>query len=177
METFLNMRNLKFKSIRAENILCFGPEGIEINFQKYGNIVQLKGINLNGTGTGELPASNGAGKSSIQEIISIGLFGKTIKSPTKNKNNRILNVLADKGEIEIKWDDFRLIRTFKRTKDGGATQKLDIWQSKNDVWDDDTKISLGKIDETQNFIESKIGLNHHSFATLQFLMIQTTTHF
>jgi len=166
METMLNMRNLKFKSIRAENILCFGPEGVEINFQKYGNIVQLKGINLDAPGTGDLPASNGAGKSSIQEIISIGLFGKTIKSPTKNKNNRILNVLADKGEIEIKWDDFRLIRTFKRTKDGGATQKLDIWQSKNDVWDDDTKISLGKIDETQNFIESKIGLNHHSFCNV-----------
>lgn len=146
-------------------------------FSKIWEYSPIKRNKFRWPGTGELPASNGAGKSSIQEIISIGLFGKTIKSPTKNKNNRILNVLADKGEIEIKWDDFRLIRTFKRTKDGGATQKLDIWQSKNDVWDDDTKISLGKIDETQNFIESKIGLNHHSFATLQFLMIQTTTHF
>lgn len=159
------MRNLKFHSIRAENILCFGPEGVEIAFSNYGNIVQVRGINLDAPGTEENPASNGAGKSSIQELLSIGLFGRTIKSPTKNKGQKIVNVLSTKGEVEIQWDDFRVVRYFKKTKTA-VTSSLEIWQSPDRVWNDDSKISFSTSDESQKFIEERIGLSHHAFCNV-----------
>jgi DNA repair exonuclease SbcCD ATPase subunit len=160
------MRSLKFHKIRAQNILCFGPEGIEIDFSNYGNVIQVRGINLDAPGTAENPASNGTGKSSIQEILSIGLFGRTVKSPTKNKSARIINVLADKGEVEVEWDDFKVVRSFKKSKSGTVTSKLDLWQSENHIWDDETKVSFGTSDETQKFIELKLGLSHHAFCNI-----------
>ncbi len=160
------MRNLKFHRVSAQNILCFGTKGIEINFSNFGNIIQVRGVNLDAPGTESDPASNGSGKSSIQEVLSIALFGRTVKSPTKNKGNRIVNVLADKGEIEIEWDDFKVIRSFKKSKSGSVTSKLDLWQSNNRVWNDDSKISFGTSDETQKFIEEQIGLTHHAFCNV-----------
>jgi hypothetical protein len=79
------MRNLQFHIVKAQNILCFGSKGVEINFSNFGNIIQVVGVNLDAPGTENEPASNGTGKSSIQEILSIGLYGKTIKSPTKKR--------------------------------------------------------------------------------------------
>ena len=160
------MRSLAFHTIRAQNILCFGSDGIEINFRSYGNVVQVCGINLDAPGTEEDPASNGAGKSSIQELLSIGLFGRTVKSPTKNKGGRIVNILADKGELEVQWDDFRVIRSFKKSKTGTVTSKLDLWQSSKYVWDDESKVSFGTSDETQKYIEERIGLSHHAFCNV-----------
>jgi DNA repair exonuclease SbcCD ATPase subunit len=160
------MRNLKFHRVSAQNILCFGTKGIEINFSNFGNIIQVRGVNLDAPGTESDPASNGSGKSSIQEVLSIALFGRTVKSPTKNKGNRIVNVLADKGEIEIEWDDFKVVRSFKKSKSGSVTSKLDLWQSNSRVWNDDSKISFGTSDETQKFIEEQIGLTHHAFCNV-----------
>jgi DNA repair exonuclease SbcCD ATPase subunit len=160
------MRNLQFHIVKAQNILCFGSKGVEINFSNFGNIIQVVGVNLDAPGTENEPASNGTGKSSIQEILSIGLYGKTIKSPTKNKGNKIVNVLSDKGEVEVQWDDFKVLRTFKKSKSGSVTSKLDLWQSENKTWDENSKITRGTSDETQKLIEEKIGLSHHAFCNV-----------
>lgn len=56
------MRNLKFKYAKAINFLCFGEEGIEINFEQYGNIVCIKGKNLDVNNEDGSIASNGSGK-------------------------------------------------------------------------------------------------------------------
>jgi DNA repair exonuclease SbcCD ATPase subunit len=160
------MRSLKFNLVRAENILCFGPKGVEIHFADYGNIIQVIGINKDAPGTEEEPASNGTGKSSIQEILSIGLYGRTVKSPTKNKGNRIVNILAEKGEVEVQWDDYRVIRSFKKAKSGTVTSKLDLWKSQDKIWDDSSKMTFGTTDETQKFIEEKLGLSHHAFCNV-----------
>lgn len=160
------MRSLKFHSIRAQNVLCFGPEGIEIKFSDFGPVVQVQGINLDAPGTEQDPASNGTGKSSVQELISIGLFGRTVKSPTKNKGGKIVNVLADKGEVEVCWDDFRVLRSFKKSKTGAVTAKIELWESPDHVWDDSSLVSHGTSDETQSRIEQVIGLSHHAFCNV-----------
>lgn len=160
------MRSLKFHLIRAENILCFGPKGVQINFSDYGNIVQVVGINKDAPGTPDEPASNGSGKSSIQEVLSIGLYGRTIKSPTKNKANKIVNILADKGEVEVQFEELRIVRSFKKSKTGGVTSKLDLWQSPQRIWDESSKMTFGTSDETQKFIETKIGLTHQAFCNV-----------
>jgi hypothetical protein len=55
------MRSLKFHLVRAQDILCFGPNGVEVHFNDHGQIIQVVGINLDMPGTDELPASNAAG--------------------------------------------------------------------------------------------------------------------
>ncbi len=158
------MRSLKFHSIRARNILCFGPEGIEIDFSKFEKVNQIRGINLDAPGTDEDPASNGAGKSSIQELMSIALYGRTVKKPTKNKSNRIVNVLAENGEVEIQWDDCRVVRSFKKTKTG-VTGKLEFWKSPTRTWDAESKVTFNP-NETQIEIEKMLGLSHHAFCNI-----------
>jgi DNA repair exonuclease SbcCD ATPase subunit len=158
------MRNLKFRLAHAENIMCFGPEGVDFHFADYGQVIQVKGINLDNPGTNEDPASNGAGKSSIQEILSIGLYGKTVKSPTKLKGREILNTLATKGHVEIQWDDYRVVRTFKKTPTG-MTMKIQAWHSPDHIWD--TEITKGgRPGITQDWIDEKLGLNHNAFCNV-----------
>lgn len=159
------MRSLKFHRVRAENILCFGPQGVEIHFADYGNIVQVIGINLDMPGTDDNPASNGTGKSSIQELLSIGLFGRTVKKPTKNKGSQIINVLADKGEVEVQWDDYRVVRSFRRTKTGTITGTLKVWKSEHKIWDKSSELDRGK-EELEAEIAKAIGLSHHAFCNV-----------
>jgi DNA repair exonuclease SbcCD ATPase subunit len=160
------MRNLKFHSAQAENILCFGPEGVKFHFTDYGQVIQVRGINLDNPGTTDNPASNGAGKSSIQEILSIGLFGKTVKSPTKLKGREILNTVATKGQIEIEWDDYRVVRGFKKASAGSISSKIQTWHSKDRIWDDSSETTKGTTAETQKWIDEKIGMNHHTFCNV-----------
>ncbi len=160
------MRELKFHCVKAKNILCFGDEGVEVNFDNYGPITQIKGINMDARGTDGLPASNGAGKTSLAELLSIGIYGRTIKNPTKNRGNRIVNILANNGEVEVQWDDVRVVRTYKKSKGGSVTSKIDIWQSKERQWNEDTKVTLGPADDTQKWIEASVGLSHHAFCNV-----------
>lgn len=163
----MTMRNLKFNFVHAENILCFGPEGIDLHFSKFGQVIQVRGVNYDNPGTVKDPASNGTGKSSIQELLSIGLFGKTVKSPTKLKGGQIINSLANKGQVEVQWDDYRVVRSFKKSSSGSVTGKLQVWQSKDHVWDDESEITKGgRPGETQAWIEEKLGLNHHTFCNV-----------
>ena len=159
------MRNLKFHFAKAVNILCFGPDGIEFHFSDYGNIVQVKGINLDNPGTTEHPASNASGKSSVQELLSIGLYGKQVKNPTKLKNADILNSQADKGYVEIIWDDYRVIRTYTQLNDS-VSCKTEIWESPEHIWDNDSNKALGGRGGNINWIEEKLGLSHHAFCNV-----------
>jgi len=161
------MRNLNFRSAYAENILCFGPEGVNFHFTDYGQVVQVKGINLDTPGTKEDPASNGTGKSSVQEILSIGLFGKTVKSPTKLKGGQIINTMAEKAHVEVQWDDYRVVRSFKQMSSGSITTKIRVWESKDHIWDENSEVTKGgRPGETQDWIQEKLGLNHHTFCNI-----------
>lgn len=161
------MRNLKFHYVKAVNILCFGPEGVEFHFDDYGNVVQIQGVNLDNPGTDDDPASNGVGKSSIQELLSIGLYGRTVKSPTKLKGGHFINILATAGTVEIQWDDYRVVRTFKRSSTTGVvTSKLQVWESTDHIWDGTSEKTLGKAVDTQAWIDQKVGLNHNSFCNV-----------
>lgn len=154
------MRNLKFKYAKAENFLCFGDEGIEINFEQHGNIVCIKGKNLDVNNEDGTTASNGSGKSSIPEIIVYALYGKTIKKPKKLSHADIINnKVGKKLSVELRWDDYRVVRT--RKPDG-----LQLWRSDKDEWNKDTEISLGGMPVTQKEIERVVGLTYESFINI-----------
>jgi DNA repair exonuclease SbcCD ATPase subunit len=151
------MKTLKFRYIAAWNFMPFGPEGIEIFFDDYGQVVLVNGLNLD-TGTDVQPASNGAGKSSIIEIISYALYGKTVKKPKKLNHDDVINkVSKEKLVVEVQFDDYRIVR-------GRSPDKLDVWHSKDHIWDKTTKISKGK--QVQEMIEGIVGLSHTAFCNV-----------
>ena len=162
------MKNLKFKHISAYNFLCFGPEGIEINFEDHSNVIFIQGLNKDAKSNNEDASlseenkisSNGSGKSSIQEIIVYGLFGKTVKKHTALKKDGVIHNLVGKNcKVVIIWDDFKIVRT--RSKN-----TLRLWESEEHKWDDTTEITTGSMDETQVLIEDKLGLNYETFLSI-----------
>jgi DNA repair exonuclease SbcCD ATPase subunit len=164
------MINLDFKYAKAQNFLCFGEDGIEIDFKSYGNIVAIKGRNLDVVDEDSEKASNGSGKSSIPEIIVYGLYGRTIKKPTKLTHlNLINNKDGKKLVVEVRWDDYRVVR--ERNSDN--KQVLRLWKSAEGIWNKDTEISKGK--GAQAEIESKIGLTYESFINI-FIFSDDNTH-
>lgn len=154
------MKSLNIKYIQAQNFLCFGPDGFELNFSDHGNVVLVKGSNLDVVDSDSKTASNGVGKSSIPEIIVYTLFGKTIKHPKKINHKDVINNQIGKGlRTEVRWGDFRAVRTRK-------PDSLRLWESSEGVWDDSTEISLGGQPATQKLLEEKLGLNYDTFVNV-----------
>jgi len=151
------MKNLKFKSASAYNFLPFGPEGIEISFEELGNIILVRGQNMDIDESSLKESSNGSGKSSIPEIIVYALFGKTIKSPKKFSKNDVVNNLIKKNcKVEIVFDKYKVSR-------GRSPDFLRLWESEDHDWTDKTEITQGKSVDTQLKIEEIIGLSYESF--------------
>ena len=154
------MKNLDIKYLYAQNFLCFGQDALELKLNDLGNIILVKGINLDTCEEGSAAASNGSGKSSIPEIIVYTLFGKTIKHPKKISHKDAINNKVGKGlTTEVRWGDFRVVR--KRKPDS-----LRIWESPDGKWDDSTEITLGGQPATQKLIEEKLGLNYETFVNV-----------
>lgn len=153
------METPKIRFARAKNFLCFGEQEVVLNFSQYGNIILIKGINKD-TGTSEHPASNGSGKSSIQEILSYGIYGKTIKKPKQMSSDKVIHALTGKNlEIEIIFGDYRILR--KRNPNS-----LRLWKSEHNDWSDENEITRGTMKDTQETIENAIGLTHHAFCNV-----------
>ena len=154
------MKNLSIKYIYAQNFLCFGPDSFELDFKNYGNIVLVKGNNFDVVDSESKTASNGVGKSSIPEIIVYTLFGKTIKHPKKINHRDVINNQIGKNlKTEVRWGDYRVVRTRK-------PDTLRLWESSNGVWDDSTEITLGGQPATQKLLEEKLGLNYDTFVNV-----------
>lgn len=156
------MRKINFKKIKAKNFLCFGKEGIEIDFNQYGNIVLIKGKNLDVSKKDQNANffSNGVGKSSIPQIIVYGLYGKTIRKPKKINHKDVINNKNSKDLcVEIYWDDYKVER--KRKPEG-----LRLWKSKEGIFDESTEITLGGMPATQKEIENILGLNYETFVNI-----------
>ena len=153
------MKNLKFRYIAARNFLPFGPDGIEIYFDDYGQITLIQGCNLD-IGSQEFLASNGVGKSSIFEIISYALYGQTVKRPKKLDHDHVVNRISKSDMmVEVQFDDYRVVRTRKTN-----TNKVELWKSSNHLWDNSTKVTKGK--GVQEQINEAIGLSHLAFCNV-----------
>ncbi len=134
---------MKIKFLRIRNFLSIGEEAVEIDFTKYGNIVNVKGTNLDG-GEG---STNGAGKSTIANALVYALYGKLIKGLS---HKEAINVKSKKGlEVEVHWDDYKIIRR-------RAPDRLQLWKGEDEI-------SLSGIPATDELIKSIIRLNHNSF--------------
>ena len=151
--------------------MCFGPEGVEIDLKKYGNVVLIRGENLDiiDDNEDEKIASNGIGKSSIPEIIVFCLFGQTIRYPKKVKFADVINnQTGGKLRLEVRWNKYRVVRT--RKPDGLKLWKSDDgdWSQIDDpIWDKAHEITAGAgMPATQKKIEEILGLNYETFVNL-----------
>lgn len=171
------MRELNFRFASAKNFICFGPEGVELHFKDYGKVILVTGVNCD-NGTEDDPASNGVGKSSLQDIISYAIYGKTVKNPKQLHQGDVVNVKTGKGlEVEVQFDDYRIKRCC-------SPSKLQLWHSKDHLWDKSTEVTLGTSGETQKKIDEIIGLTHQAFCNVlvfddsdahSFLQVNTET--
>ena len=153
------MRQLKIKYAAASNFLCYGPEGVEFDLTKLGNIVYVTGENLDAQGDDGRAANNGVGKSSIADIINYALTGKTIKSLT---NEEIINHKEGKRlHAEVMVDDYRIVRTRK-------PDSLKVWHSPDGMWTDETEVTKGGMPATQKYIDEVLGLSQDALSALIF---------
>ena len=167
------MKKINFKTLKAKNFFCYGKEGIQIAFNNYGNIVLIKGKNLDvgNEEADEKHSSNGIGKSSIIDALVYGLYGKTVKNPKKLNQKDIINSSTGKNlEVEITWDNYRVVRTRK-------PDSLRLWKSSEQKWDSETEITLGGMPATQKEIENILGLTYEVFVNIGVFTDDNTSSF
>lgn len=140
--------------------MCYGPEGIGLDFESLGNVVLVKGRNYHDLSpdTGE-PGSNGTGKSAVFHVLCYALFGKT--AGDKINHSDLIHKKAKKNlRVEVVWDRYRVVRT--RKPDG-----LRLWESADGVWDDSTEVTCGAgAPETQKKVEAVLGMNYKTFVSV-----------
>lgn len=151
------LNTLNFKYIAAENFLCI--KELEIDLTKTGNIVLIRGENQDtGGNLEERQANNGVGKSTIPEIIVYTLYGQTIK-PKLSHKNVIHTKVGNKLRTEVRWNDYRVVRTRK-------PDSVRVWKSADGIWDKTTELSLGGAPATEKWIVKQIGLSFEAFASI-----------
>jgi DNA repair exonuclease SbcCD ATPase subunit len=148
---------MKIKKVRAKNFLSIGNDWIEIDFAKYGNIILIKGQNLDISPN----SSNGAGKSTLIECIVYGFYGKMIKGLN---HKEALNKKTKKGltleiEFEQAGEEYKIVRT--RKPDG-----LELYCTSKQDPEDPTKpltLTRGGQPATQEAIEELVKLSADAF--------------
>jgi len=158
----------------AKNFMPFGPDGIEIYFENYKNIVLIRGQNKDAfiqnaalEDSDELKtSSNGTGKSSLQEIIVFGLYGQTVKQLGKSGAKDVIHNKEKKDcKVEIIFDDFKILRT--RFENGNKNKNsLRLWNSAEGIWDESSEITQGTMAATQKRIDEAIGLSYEAFINI-----------
>ena len=109
------MHFITFKTITGKNFLSFGDEPVIINFQS--------GVNaIIGTNLDKEDSKNGAGKSSVTELLYYALYGTTLREISKD---HVQNSLTKKRcEVSLEFDvmannsqdSYKIIRKLNPTK-------------------------------------------------------------
>ena len=148
---------MKINRIKAKNFLSIGQEGVEIDFAKYGYIVLINGQILYISPQ----SSNGAGKSTINEIIVYGFYGKMIKGLSHKEalNKKTKKALCIEIDFEVNGLEYRIIRTRK-------PDSLELYcLSKSDPEDSTKPLNetIGGMPDTQKAIEGHLRLSAEAF--------------
>jgi DNA repair exonuclease SbcCD ATPase subunit len=143
---------MKIKHVKAKCFLSIGVAPIEIDFTKLGNIINIRGHNFDR----RQGSSNGAGKSTIMEMIVYGLYGKLLK---KMNHKEAINTKVKKGlEVQITFEigghEYRIVRRRK-------PDSLELWK-------DGDNEELGGMPATQAEIERVVGLTYEAFVNIAF---------
>ena len=145
---------MKIKSIKIQNFYSF--ESTTVNFDKFTNLVLVKGHNKDAGG------SNGAGKSAFVEAIYFGLTGKTIRKSTEDSIVHVKH--KKKCLVELSLDgDITIIRQKKPSK-------LQVFIGKQEK----TKESIPK---TQEYLDELLKVNYKVLLSSMFFGQENNTNF
>ena len=145
---------MKISSVSIQNFYSF--ENVTVDFDKFTNIVLIKGQNKDAKG------SNGSGKSAFVEAIYFGLTGKTLRKSTedamvhvKHKKKCCVTLTLDNG--------VRIVRQKKPSK-------LQVFIDEKE----ETKESIAK---TQEYIDAVLNINYKVLLSSMFFGQGNTTTF
>ena len=145
---------MKIKSIKIQNFYSF--ESTTVNFDKFTNLVLVKGQNKDAGG------SNGAGKSAFVEAIYFGLTGKTIRKSTEDS---IVNVKHKKKcSVQLVLDK-------------GITILRQKKPSKLQVFIDGEEKTKESIAKTQEYVDELLKINHKVLLASMFFGQENNTNF
>ena len=145
---------MKIKSIKIQNFYSF--ESTSVNFDKFSNIVLVKGQNKDAGG------SNGSGKSAFIEAIYFGLTGKTIRKSTEDSIVHVKHKKKCLVELSLS-EDIRILRQKKPSK-------LQVFVG----GEERTKESIAK---TQEYIDELLKINYKVLLASMFFGQENNTNF
>jgi len=149
------VKKLSFKSLKATNFLCFGENGLHVDFVTQQPVTLIRGHNSDVSKSNA--SSNGVGKSAVIDALVWCLFGKTVKKPSKIGADDVLNNADPKKLfVCVEFDNYKVTRNRKPN-----SLKFEVFE--NDSWKDNTR---GTMKDTQDDIESILGLNYESFISI-----------
>jgi len=149
------VKKLNFKSLKATNFLCFGENGLQVDFVTQQPVTLIRGHNSDVSKSNA--SSNGVGKSAVIDALVWCLFGKTVKKPSKIGADDVLNNADPKKlSVCVEFDNYKVTRNRKPN-----SLKFEVFE--NDSWKDNTR---GTMKDTQDDIESILGLNYESFISI-----------
>ncbi len=140
------------KSCEFSNILPFGNIPQRVNFQN--GIFKIVGDNRDKGG------SNGAGKTSIMNIISYGIYGKPFEDDIEDVQNYTNNSKKTPASVTIYASKFNTDYKIVRNK-AGSSSSVELWECKDGDWINTT---LGKgVTATNERIVELVGMNFDMF--------------
>lgn len=127
---------------------------LTINFLEYSGLVAIEGINEDT----EKASSNGAGKSSIIEMLLFGLFGETRRkeSPDLLVNNKVKRNCLIEIDFFVNNEAYRIIRTRKHDKYGNHLMLYHL--------DSKTELTKATVGETQRALEDILNITKTTFS-------------
>jgi DNA repair exonuclease SbcCD ATPase subunit len=127
-------KGMKFKSVIADNVLCF--EHCEIDLDLTG-LTLVTGLNKDWNNH-----SNGSGKSSYTSLPFIALFGKTFKDQSQDEWASQFNDKNARISLEVILSDGRKLEVIRQRRPGALRAFLD-----------GNEVTMGTVPATQNLIE------------------------
>ena len=144
---------IQFQKIRWKNLLSTGDTFTEID-------ITTRKTNL-------IIGSNGAGKSTVLDAFTFGLFGKPFRKISKSQ---LVNSVNDKGTVvEV---EFQIGQRYYHIKRGIKPNYFEIWEN-GKMLDQDSKV----VDQQKTLEKNILKLNYKSFTQIVVLGSSTFVPF
>ena len=144
---------IQFQKIRWKNLLSTGDTFTEID------IITHK--------TNLIIGSNGAGKSTVLDAFTFGLFGKPFRKISKSQ---LVNSVNDKGTVVE--EEFQIGQRYYHIKRGIKPNYFEIWEN-GKMLDQDSKV----VDQQKTLEKNILKLNYKSFTQIVVLGSSTFVPF
>lgn len=152
---------ITFKKVKIQNFLSFGNAETVFDYTTGINVVT--GLVEGGT------TRNGAGKSSLLvDSLSFALYGRPLRGDAHIKKEDLVNRVNGKNckvEVEFSINDsnYKVVRTIKPTT--------------LTVYEDGREIQFDRMSNTQEWLQTKLGISHTCFSNILVLNVNSSKPF